>query len=475
MARGKKIIDIKLIIGILFLLVLLVGASYAYFSVEVNYSSNTPTIVTASTGKVDTITLQNVVNNLHINLRGSEMSKYNEGYYYADEELDFLTERVEGRHDLIKLTATKEEENNRYKCNGEIKIKLDITNGSMGSVIKKDDAYLVLDGGNITEKIDLSELQSTNGEIIIPIEINVISGDSNTINGYVSIENKDIEQNYLADKKINVEIEMQNLTCDIGINETEEYIRKYDINKTLSSTKDTSLFRYQGTYEEVTNNYICFGTYDKNECTQDTDKYMYRIIGINEDGQLKIIKKEALPQTEVWHNNSSKDLSWPESQLYKRLNGLDEGNNVFIGTEYLPEGWLTKIADTYNWDKYAAYFNRNTSYKIDAKIGLLTTNDYVKNIEGGTANKAEVLITSWMHLSHNDDDYVDQNEWTMDGGMKMTNGARATSINSTGQYCAWCSYVHYTNNLFRPVFYLERGTIITSGIGTLVDPFIVNE
>ena len=206
---------------------------------------------------------------------------------------------------------------------------------------------------------------------------------------------------------------------------------------------------------------------------------MYRIIGINEDGQLKIIKKEALPQDELWHNDRSKDLTWPESQLYKRLNGLDEGNNVFIGTEYLPEGWLTKIADTYNWNKYA---DGNSSsddnrYKADAKIGLLTYNDYLKNIEGGTANKAEVLITSWMHLSHNDDDYVDQHEWTMSGGLKYTDGARVTTIRPEGGICWWCDYSSwtYTGHFFRPVFYLERGTMITLGTGTLADPFIINE
>ena len=70
----------------------------------------------------------------------------------------------------------------------------------------------------------------------------------------------------------------------------------------LNTTEEGGLYRYQGTNDTV-NNYICFGTSDKSTCTGNTDIYMYRIIGINEDGQLKLIKKEALNTTYAWHSN----------------------------------------------------------------------------------------------------------------------------------------------------------------------------
>ena len=63
----------------------------------------------------------------------------------------------------------------------------------------------------------------------------------------------------------------------------------------LSTELVGGLYRYQGA---TVNNYICFGTTEKNTCTGDTDKYMYRIMGINEVGQMKLIKKESINGTQ---------------------------------------------------------------------------------------------------------------------------------------------------------------------------------
>ena len=82
------------------------------------------------------------------------------------------------------------------------------------------------------------------------------------------------------------------------------------------------LRRFQGSAADVDDNYICFGTTDKTDCTTDTDKYMYRIIGvaINDDsrydtdtkiGQIKIQKKEALEDAmKWWEDYNNKDITW---------------------------------------------------------------------------------------------------------------------------------------------------------------------
>ena len=73
----------------------------------------------------------------------------------------------------------------------------------------------------------------------------------------------------------------------------------------LSTSLVGGLYRYQGTYTQVGNNYICFGTDSASTCTSDTDHYMYRIIGINSSGQIKVIKKEALNSTYVWNDDNT--------------------------------------------------------------------------------------------------------------------------------------------------------------------------
>ena len=110
------------------------------------------------------------------------------------------------------------------------------------------------------------------------------------------------------------------------------------------------LRRFQGTAEEVQNNYICFGTSITEECTKNTDRYMYRIIGYaTEDddntntkyGQLKLIKKEALNKTYLWWVNYDDNIEWPSSLIYANIT-----TDAYLQNEYyVPSGWENKIAN----------------------------------------------------------------------------------------------------------------------------------
>ena len=88
------------------------------------------------------------------------------------------------------------------------------------------------------------------------------------------------------------------------------------------------LYRYQGIQDSTHDvaNYICFGTTNKSECTNNTDFFMYRIIGISPSGQMKLIKKYKLSTDYVWHSTSG--VEWPNSSLFAGLNGDYFLNNV---------------------------------------------------------------------------------------------------------------------------------------------------
>ncbi len=240
------------------------------------------------------------------------------------------------------------------------------------------------------------------------------------------------------------------------------------------------LYRYQGT---TADNYICFGTSDKSTCTGNTDAYMYRIIGINSSGQLKLIKKEALNSAMQWYSSSASNITWPNSTIYSSINGSSFLNN----TTYVPSGWSSKIATT-SW-KYGDNTTYNTTaanlYSIEnawtsttsAKIGLMYLHDYYYGMSGGNNCSASgaysTCKTSWIFLSNSDSGAPFDGEWTMSryGYYDTYGGYVAWGVASGGH--VYTGYLASTSSV-RPVFFLTSDVTITGGTGTIEDPFIIN-
>ena len=218
---------------------------------------------------------------------------------------------------------------------------------------------------------------------------------------------------------------------------------------------------------------------------------MYRIIGINSSGQLKLIKKEALNTGYFWYHVYASNLPWNDSHLFKGLNGISGGNysNLFIGNStYMPSGWSDKIADT-SW-KYGMtssvtdmtvswILSKEASWSnsVEAKIGLMYLSDYAYGLNGGThcthtSSVYTTCKTSWIHLSNNDANPPHPTEWTMVFmGYYQGTYFSAWSVQQSGML----SHAIAINNLVsvRPVFYLNRDVNYKSGSGTSTDPFII--
>ena len=246
---------------------------------------------------------------------------------------------------------------------------------------------------------------------------------------------------------------------------------------------DAGMYRYQGTATNVTNNYICFGTNNKSTCTSNTDAYMYRIIGVNSSGQLKLIKKEALNDKMQMYSSNNTDVTWPINLVYTAING----NSFLTNDTYVPSGWESKIATT-SW-KYGDTTS-NGSYKgatiyaiengwtstVSAKIGLMYIHDYLyAYASGGNPGNSNNAVNAWMNLMKNDTGAPRTDEWTM------------SRYGKTGSnYYYW--YIYYTDIVanfgrnsyltntgsVRPVFYLTSDVEITGGTGTISDPYIIS-
>jgi len=258
----------------------------------------------------------------------------------------------------------------------------------------------------------------------------------------------------------------------------------------LNTSMTGGLYRFYGTSVD---NYICFGTTNQSDCINNTDKYMYRIIGIDSEGKMKLIKKEALDTKYKWHSSSSTNTTWPNSDLYNGLNG----SYFLSNTTYVPDStWSDRIASV-SW-KYGdttsdVNYKGNTFYSIEngwtdtipAKIGLQYLHDYYYAYNAtGDPGSADNAKTAWIWLfKSGNDSSLNSNssnmywEWLISRygyASSMTSGYCSYYIDNGGKSAASVLFTVAWDAFVRPVFYLTSNQRIVDGSGTLADPYYLS-
>ena len=230
-----------------------------------------------------------------------------------------------------------------------------------------------------------------------------------------------------------------------NVKTTIEILREKDTQKYLSENpvpEDGGMYRYQAAPSSSSDaanmtNWICFGTDSKEECTDTKDsdnngipdgidKYMYRIIGITEDGQMYLIKETFIKENNnidfTWNTAYYIDSpwigmeycsrgvcpEWNEADLFKRLNGIANGTtsgsglyahantNIFVDSveygymgeyykkenKWIKSEWYNLIED-HEW----MYGDTNEEwYVAPGETGNLYNGDYMYAIETGQAD-----------------------------------------------------------------------------------------
>ena len=218
-------------------------------------------------------------------------------------------------------------------------------------------------------------------------------------------------------------------------------LRAKDPSGNLSTDLQGGMYRYQGT--DNVPNWICFGTRNADECKSDPDgidKYMYRIIGITEEGQMYLIKetflKEGSGTTFTWNDKYSVDSSrsyycdnglcpeWNTSLLFKRINGISNGTTQGTGT---------------------------TSNKADTDIFVDSAQyDYLKSGDsnsGGSASEWYNLIANheWLYGDTNESSaaskYNGDAMYAIEHGDKETTHYVGTKGNITQETYTWSQKV----------------------------------
>ena len=471
--KEKRKILISSILIIITLILVVVGTTYAFFSLQIQNSSE-PTNIEITTGEQNEITLSGGITGYHINLDVSDMTKDKVGtpYYGTVSDKNYETDELDGTQDIGILTKTGTL-TEKYSCNASINITLD---GDMKEFLQANDLVLVVKQGSTSSTYDLSE-ETTKYTFKFKLD----NDNINPIQAYLKFTNQNSDQSDLAGKELNININIDDFACKISVGkEPLEMLREHATGGeeavTFTEEDVDGMYRYKGTATQVTNNYICFGTDDTETCLDTPKTYMYRIIGITStkddtlgipSNSLKIIKATPSSESQQWHSSSS-DIKWDGSDMKTYLNGTfynsikdAQPNGVYWDSIILSHSW-------YNLDYTSVpAAEPTTSHTAASKIGLMYATDYKNSGDQNTNN--------WLFI---------KNGWSTNSslsGNALYEWTLSRYGNNYGNYSAWgvatsgpLSYRRLGYSyVVRPVFYLQSDITLT-GEGTAENPFIIH-
>ena len=468
--ENKKVI-IGLVVGVIALILLTIGATYAYFTFNSNNEFGTQ-IIDADIEELGSgVTLTNLNSELSLDIKVTDMLQDKVGTtYYAS-----------GSETPAQIAKMSVDGAGTFNCSYTIEVEPDTTDAGNALVmnVTRANELIFSINENTYDMVNFDtyftydeESQKTllkyNGRVT-----GITSANDEYITANLALTNTNEDQTAFAGDDMTLTMKVTNFECKVQ----EEAVSQLggDLlavnSEHRSSEQVNGLYRYvadAGNYDKV-DNYICFGTSNKDECTTNADKFMYRIIGIDDNGLVKVVKKEALDEGMKWNETTSESrIPWNTSSVYTNLNG-----SAFLGnTTYVPSGWSDKIAQV-SW-KYGNMENGmgETNYyaaemaftnSVAAKVGLLYISDY----EPGGDN-----WVVWINLGLNDttpptgDEWTIQEYYSVDGQsayvFTMGEGGKQVIMHSLDQALS-----------VRPVFYITNSSL-AGGTGLITDPFMIN-
>ncbi len=517
--ENRKKILIGSIIGVVTLVIAVVGATYAFFSLNVS-GDTTNTNVDIETGNADVVTIEQGINAMHINLAVSDMAKDNpnKAYYATNTDDNYKLNEGDGTLTFATITGTNKEASD---CTAKVTITMDTSDDSMGKALQKGDTILYIVSGETEETVDLYDLlteelpASVTKEI--EVELNVSESNSATIQGYLKVNNTGSDQSYLAGKTLNITITVNNLVCG-GVKGAIAYIAENSTSGTLDTQEKLearnaeltsvgvatenldTLRRFVGTKTNVTDNFICFGTDDIETCKNNLDQYMYRIIGIDEvNNQVKVIKATKIVKgakyTFQWHNFYTSNVKWEESDIYKYLNAEEvneiENQNIFMGNPYysymqsdiwtnliVSPAWYIGINDSS--ESKTCYMNeRSSKLENGDQISLMYQSDYLYAGVSSTSNWLFIKngLNGELNTGNPSKGVLQQpsatDEWTMVKRWNADCSGDKCQSNLVASYGYFGMNYYNVEYAVRPVFYLDGSKIMLGGEGTMDQPYII--
>ena len=209
------------------------------------------------------------------------------------------------------------------------------------------------------------------------------------------------------------------------------------------------------------NNYITFN----NET--------WRIISVECDGTIKIIKDKVLTNRQ-WDSSNSNNWARPSSlNTYLNETYLTSTLNSTAQSQIVAKNWSIGAIPKYLEDNIGTQINKENSNKWSGKVALVTSSEYIrtnsnKNNCGTLAlneyNYSICKNTTWLYISNVE-------YWWALTPMSETN----TAIFTFREYgSSDTAYANDTSNAVRPSVYLSSKIKITGGNGSSTDPYQIS-
>ncbi len=213
MENGKRNTIVLTIIAIATLVVAVVGATFAYYSVETR-DTTSKTTFTGTNNPIGAITLTTPVTDLQMTITPTDMSgTFTQKKFYALVP-GTATEapstsvgqyaKSKKKHEIAKASLVGGNNETAYTCTAKLNVT---TSGEMASALLSGDAFLYLEAANATIEgssnlttLDLSTIKNATKTYNIVYRVNGLTESNKLAHIYADIElnNTEKDQSYLA-------------------------------------------------------------------------------------------------------------------------------------------------------------------------------------------------------------------------------------------------------------------------------------
>ena len=382
----KKVL---LIITVIFFVVLVIGATYAYFqsdtsdskSTDVKITTNTSDTLSFSVGSslqfsADQFTFTEGGKNASDTTTATALLTANnktnsatEHYYiYLNIEFNNFEYCKDSTKPELLLTITSPDGESVTSING-LEYKT-VSNGAGDSISGFD----VTTKNGLVTLVNNKEINTTSRKseewkfeiTFVNYDFIQVNNEGKSFVGKIIIQKKELV--HLASQVCSSGDALSSCIMTLGNQVDSGITRLYHHDTNLENGANDNSYRYSGA-TEVVDNYVCFGS-NESPCPDDN---LYRIIGVI-DGKVKLIKADYANSNLLGTNGDYHDSVTPNTSFYK--------------------GKLTSI-NTYYWnyknDTTLGHSSNDWSTSLLNKTNLNT--NYISNIGSTWANKIDV--TTW--------------------------------------------------------------------------------
>ena len=249
------------------------------------------------------------------------------------------------------------------------------------------------------------------------------------------------------------------VTNGVSLTTEEELDKSINLTDNVVSTGDGL---YKDAYEE--GRYIYKGANPNNYVRFNNE--LWRIIALENDGTMKIVRNEVLSD-QAWDTSNSNNWARPAT-LNTYLNETYYNSLTVVAQSQISEHNFGIGEVTWNNTNLAGQIADENGTVWSGKIGLITASDYIRsNTNNSQCGNFSRINTNYSTCKNTTYLFTGSQWWIFS---PASNGTSSRNIQASGQINS--NSVNTIDN-YRPALYLKNNVDIISGEGTSNNPFIL--